>query len=39
LIIDREDDYRKRRLNIIIFLNRNDAFTTGNMTLDATIWT
>jgi splicing factor 3B subunit 1 len=30
-IIDREDDYRKRRLNKIIFPNRNYVVTMGHM--------
>jgi hypothetical protein len=34
-IVDREDDYRKRRLNRIISPARNDAFAMGDKTPDA----
>lgn len=33
-IIDREDDYRRRRLNRIISPDRNDAFQMGDKTPD-----
>lgn len=38
-IIDREDDYRKRRLNRIISPDRNDAFAMGEKTPDASVRT
>eukprot|EP01018_Ginkgo_biloba_P035429 Gb_20157 [translate_table: standard] len=38
-IIDREDDYRKRRLNRIISPDRNDAFAMGDKTPDAAVRT
>eukprot|EP00850_Spirogloea_muscicola_P020877 SM000229S07513 [mRNA] locus=s229:150597:158007:+ [translate_table: standard] len=38
-IIDREDDYRKRRLNRIISPERNDAFAMGDQTPDASVRT
>eukprot|EP00252_Welwitschia_mirabilis_P022937 TRINITY_DN6357_c0_g2_i1.p1 TRINITY_DN6357_c0_g2~~TRINITY_DN6357_c0_g2_i1.p1 ORF type:complete len:163 (+),score=30.37 TRINITY_DN6357_c0_g2_i1:54-542(+) len=38
-IIDREDDYRKRRLNRIISPERNDAFALGDKTPDASVRT
>lgn len=38
-IIDREDDYRKRRLNRIISPERNDAFAMGEKTPDASVRT
>lgn len=36
-IIDREDDYRRRRLNRIISPDRNDAFAMGDKTPDARV--
>ncbi|KAL2624256.1 hypothetical protein R1flu_008501 [Riccia fluitans] len=38
-IIDREDDYRKRRLNRILSPERNDAFAMGEKTPDVSIRT
>jgi splicing factor 3B subunit 1 len=38
-IIDREDDYRKKRLNRIISPDRNDAFAMGDKTPDAAVRT
>lgn len=38
-IYDREDDYKRRRLNRIISPDRNDAFTTGDKTPDARVRT
>ncbi len=38
-IIDREDDYRKKRLNRIISPDRNDAFAMGDKTPDASVRT
>ena len=38
-IIDREDDYRRRRLNRIISPTRNDAFAMGDKTPDASVRT
>ncbi|GAB2293651.1 Splicing factor 3B subunit 1 [Dionaea muscipula] len=38
-IIDREDDYRKRRFNRIISPDRNDAFAMGDKTPDVNIRT
>lgn len=38
-IIDREDDYRKRRLNRIISPDRNDAFAMGDKTPDVSMRT
>eukprot|EP00897_Mesotaenium_endlicherianum_P003517 jgi/Mesen1/3193/ME000184S02249 len=38
-IVDREDDYRKRRLNRIISPDRNDAFAMGDKTPDAAVRT
>ncbi|XP_011620713.1 splicing factor 3B subunit 1 [Amborella trichopoda] len=38
-IIDREDDYRRRRLNRIISPDRNDAFAMGDKTPDASVRT
>ncbi|KAL5981994.1 Splicing factor 3B subunit 1 [Asimina triloba] len=38
-IIDREDDYRKRRLNRIISPDRNDAFAMGDKTPDPSVRT
>jgi len=38
-IIDREENYMKRRLNKIIFPDRNNDFSMGNMTPDAIIQT
>jgi splicing factor 3B subunit 1 len=38
-IIDREDDYRKRRLNKIIFPDRRDVVSMGNTTPDVVIRT
>lgn len=38
-IIDREDDYRKRRLNRIISPERVDAFAMGDKTPDARVRT
>ncbi|XP_059065494.1 uncharacterized protein LOC131032362 [Cryptomeria japonica] len=38
-IIDREDDYRKRRLNRIISPDRNDAFAMGDKTPDTAVRT
>ena len=34
-IVDREDDYRKRRLNRVISPPRNDAFAMGDKTPDS----
>jgi splicing factor 3B subunit 1 len=36
-IIDREYDYKKRRLNKIISPNRSDDFSMGNTTPDVSI--
>ncbi|CAI5987656.1 unnamed protein product, partial [Closterium sp. NIES-65] len=38
-IIDREDDYRRRRLNRIISPDRHDAFAMGDATPDAAVRT
>ncbi|KAJ6812244.1 splicing factor 3B subunit 1-like [Iris pallida] len=38
-IIDREDDYRRRRLNRIISPDRNDPFASGEATPDPTVRT
>jgi splicing factor 3B subunit 1 len=38
-IIDKEDDYRKRRLNRIISPNRRNVFSRGNTTPDVVIQT
>ena len=38
-IFEREDEYRRRRLNRIISPDRNDAFTTGDKTPDARVRT
>ncbi|OVA13817.1 Splicing factor 3B subunit 1 [Macleaya cordata] len=38
-IIDREDDYRRRRLNRMISPDRNDAFAMGDKTPDASVRT
>ena len=38
-IVDREDDYRRRRLNRIISPTRNDAFAMGDKTPDASVRT
>ncbi|ONK69490.1 uncharacterized protein A4U43_C05F23490 [Asparagus officinalis] len=38
-IIDREDDYRRRRLNRIISPDRNDPFATGEKTPDPSVRT
>lgn len=38
-IYDREDEYKRRRLNRIISPERNDAFTTGDQTPDARVRT
>ncbi len=38
-ITDREDEYRKRRLNRIISPDRNDAFLMGDKTPDARVRT
>ena len=38
-IADREDDYRKRRLNRVISPERNDAFAMGDKTPDARVRT
>jgi splicing factor 3B subunit 1 len=38
-IIDKEDDYRKRRLNRIISPNRRNVFSRGNRTLDVVVQT
>jgi splicing factor 3B subunit 1 len=38
-IIDREDDYRRRRLNRIISPDRNDAYNSGDKTPDARVRT
>jgi len=39
LIVDREDDYRKRRLNQTLSPERNDAFLMGDQTPDARVRT
>lgn len=36
-IVDREDDYKKRRFARIISPDRNDAFLTGDKTPDARV--
>jgi splicing factor 3B subunit 1 len=36
-IVDREDDYKKRRFQRIISPDRNDAFITGDKTPDARV--
>ncbi|XP_004485595.1 uncharacterized protein [Cicer arietinum] len=38
-IIDREDDYRRRRLNQILSPDRNDPFTAGEKTPDPSVRT
>ncbi|KAF8044177.1 hypothetical protein BT93_A2224 [Corymbia citriodora subsp. variegata] len=38
-IIDREDDYRKRRLNRVISPDRHDAFAAGDKTPDVSVRT
>jgi len=38
-IVDREDDYRRRRLNRIISPTRNDAFAMADKTPDASVRT
>ncbi|KAK2393235.1 splicing factor 3B subunit [Trifolium repens] len=38
-IIDREDDYRRRRLNQILSPDRNDAFAAGEKTPDPSVRT
>ena len=38
-IIDREDDYRRKRLSRIISPERNDAFAMGDVTPDASVRT
>lgn len=38
-IYEREDDYRRRRMNRIISPERNDAFTMGDKTPDARVRT
>jgi splicing factor 3B subunit 1 len=38
-IIDREDDYRRRRLNRALSPERNDAFVMGDKTPDARVRT
>ncbi|KAK9125075.1 hypothetical protein Scep_013921 [Stephania cephalantha] len=38
-IIDREDDYRRRRLNRMISPDRNDAFAMGDKTPDVSVRT
>ncbi|KAF5191418.1 Splicing factor 3b subunit [Thalictrum thalictroides] len=38
-IIDREDDYRRRRLNRVISPDRNDAFASGDKTPDVSVRT
>jgi hypothetical protein len=38
-IVDREDDYRKRRLNRVLSPARNDAFAMGDKTPDARVRT
>ncbi|KAF8403542.1 hypothetical protein HHK36_011646 [Tetracentron sinense] len=38
-IIDREDDYRKRRLSRVISPDRNDAFAMGDKTPDVSVRT
>jgi splicing factor 3B subunit 1 len=38
-IIDREDDYRRRRLNRVISPTRHDAFANGDETPDASVRT
>ncbi|WCJ18776.1 Splicing factor 3B subunit 1 [Euphorbia peplus] len=38
-IIDREDDYRRRRLNRVISPDRHDAFAAGEKTPDASVRT
>ncbi|KAF9591638.1 hypothetical protein IFM89_005219 [Coptis chinensis] len=38
-IIDREDDYRRRRLNRVISPDRNDAFAMGDKTPDVSVRT
>ncbi len=38
-IIDREDDYRKRRLARMLSPSRNDAFAMGDKTPDARVRT